>query len=76
MDITIKVSDQGGGVDRVTAEKMFQYLYTTSPSPSPIPPSSPPALPIHPPLPPHRVYKNLLPSPLPSLCPTGDKCLG
>ena len=34
MDITIKVSDQGGGVDRVTAEKMFQYLYTTSPSPS------------------------------------------
>merc|ERR1712029_253362 len=33
-DITIKVSDQGGGVDRVTAEKMFQYLYTTSPSPS------------------------------------------
>ena len=34
MDITIKVSDQGGGVDRVTAEKMFQYLYTTSPAPS------------------------------------------
>jgi len=34
MDITIKVSDQGGGVDRVTADKMFQYLYTTSPSPS------------------------------------------
>jgi len=34
MDITIKVSDEGGGVDRVTAEKMFQYLYTTSPSPS------------------------------------------
>lgn len=34
MDITIKVSDEGGGVDRATAEKMFQYLFTTSPSPS------------------------------------------
>lgn len=34
MDITIKVSDQGGGVPRLTAEKMFQYLYTTAPSPS------------------------------------------
>jgi hypothetical protein len=34
MDITIKVSDQGGGVDRLTAEKMFMYLYTTPPSPS------------------------------------------
>lgn len=34
MDITIKVSDQGGGVDRLKAEKMFQYLYTTAPKPS------------------------------------------
>lgn len=34
MDITIKVSDEGGGVSRLTAEKMFQYLYTTPPSPS------------------------------------------
>jgi len=34
MDITIKVSDQGGGVDRVTADKMFKYLFTTPPSPS------------------------------------------
>ena len=34
MDITIKVSDQGGGVDRMTADKMFKYLYTTPPSPS------------------------------------------
>jgi len=34
MDITIKVSDQGGGVDRLTAEKMFKYLYTTAPAPS------------------------------------------
>jgi len=30
-DITIKISDLGGGVDRSTAEKMFKYLYTTSP---------------------------------------------
>lgn len=30
-DFTIKISDQGGGVDRVTAEKMFYYLYSTNP---------------------------------------------
>jgi len=28
-DFTIKISDQGGGVDRVTVEKMFYYLYST-----------------------------------------------
>jgi len=33
-DITIKISDLGGGVDRSTAEKMFKYLYTTSPKAS------------------------------------------
>jgi len=33
-DITIKISDLGGGVDRTTAEKMFKYLYTTSPKAS------------------------------------------
>lgn len=33
-DITVKISDLGGGVDRTTAEKMFKYLYTTSPKAS------------------------------------------
>jgi len=33
-DITIKISDTGGGVDRVTTEKMWKYLYTTSPAAS------------------------------------------
>jgi len=33
-DITVKISDLGGGVDRATASKMFKYLYSTSPSPS------------------------------------------
>ena len=33
-DITIKISDQGGGVDRVTCEKIWKYLYTTTPRPS------------------------------------------
>eukprot|EP00091_Calanus_sinicus_P012832 TRINITY_DN28681_c0_g1_i1.p1 TRINITY_DN28681_c0_g1~~TRINITY_DN28681_c0_g1_i1.p1 ORF type:complete len:158 (-),score=23.57 TRINITY_DN28681_c0_g1_i1:55-528(-) len=33
-DITIKISDLGGGVDRTTSEKMFKYLYTTSPKAS------------------------------------------
>jgi len=30
-DITIKISDLGGGVDRVTSEKMWKYLYSTTP---------------------------------------------
>lgn len=30
-DITIKISDLGGGVDRVTCQKMWKYLYTTAP---------------------------------------------
>ena len=33
-DITIKISDLGGGVDRVRSEKMWKYLYTTNPRPS------------------------------------------
>ena len=33
-DITIKISDEGGGVDRVTCEKIWKYLYTTTPRPS------------------------------------------
>lgn len=30
-DITIKISDQGGGVERAASNKMFKYLYTTNP---------------------------------------------
>eukprot|EP00092_Neocalanus_flemingeri_P013144 GFUD01014163.1.p1 GENE.GFUD01014163.1~~GFUD01014163.1.p1 ORF type:complete len:452 (+),score=85.58 GFUD01014163.1:244-1599(+) len=30
-DITIKISDLGGGVDRASSDKMFKYLYSTSP---------------------------------------------
>ena len=30
-DITIKISDLGGGVDRVTCDRMWKYLYTTTP---------------------------------------------
>ena len=26
-----RVSDQGGGIDRATADKIFKYLYTTAP---------------------------------------------
>jgi len=33
-DITIKISDLGGGVDRVTSEKMWKYLYSTAPAAS------------------------------------------
>jgi len=33
-DITIKISDTGGGVTRATSEKMFKYLYTTAPKAS------------------------------------------
>ena len=33
-DITIKISDTGGGVDRVTSDKMWKYLYTTAPAAS------------------------------------------
>ena len=30
-DFTIKISDQGGGVDRATMDRMFLYLYSTKP---------------------------------------------
>ena len=33
-DITIKISDIGGGVDRDTADRMFKYLFTKQPRPS------------------------------------------
>lgn len=31
-DITIKVSDRGGGIRRATRGKIFQYMYSTAPS--------------------------------------------
>ena len=30
-DITIKVSDQGGGINRATRGKIFEYMFTTAP---------------------------------------------
>lgn len=32
-DVTIKISDQGGGVPRTDVEKLFNYMYTTAPKP-------------------------------------------
>ncbi|XP_037088380.1 pyruvate dehydrogenase (acetyl-transferring) kinase, mitochondrial-like isoform X2 [Pollicipes pollicipes] len=33
-DLTIKVSDQGGGVPRSVSDLLFQYMYSTAPKPS------------------------------------------
>ncbi|CAB4063083.1 PDK2_3_4 [Lepeophtheirus salmonis] len=33
-DVTIKISDQGGGIPYSITDKLFQYMYTTAPSPS------------------------------------------
>lgn len=33
-DLTIKVSDKGGGISRSTIELLFQYMYSTAPQPS------------------------------------------
>jgi pyruvate dehydrogenase kinase 2/3/4 len=32
-DVTIKISDQGGGVTRSDADKLFHYMYSTAPRP-------------------------------------------
>ncbi|TRY72503.1 hypothetical protein TCAL_00193 [Tigriopus californicus] len=32
-DVTIKISDRGGGIPRRLKKKIFQYLYTTAPNP-------------------------------------------
>lgn len=32
-DVTIKLSDRGGGIPRRLKDKIFQYLYTTAPDP-------------------------------------------
>ena len=31
-DITIKISDQGGGIPRASSGKVFNYMYSTAPS--------------------------------------------
>ena len=33
-DLTIKVSDQGGGIPRHVTDRLFKYLYSTAPRPS------------------------------------------
>ncbi len=33
-DVTIKISDQGGGISRATMDNLFHYLYSTAPRPS------------------------------------------
>ena len=32
-DVTIKVSDRGGGIPRSLRDHIFEYLYTTAPNP-------------------------------------------
>lgn len=34
-DLSIKLSDQGGGIPRSMSEQLFQYMYSTAPKPSP-----------------------------------------
>lgn len=34
-DLTIKVSDRGGGIPRSQSDLLFQYMYSTAPRPSP-----------------------------------------
>ncbi|TKR57856.1 hypothetical protein L596_030501 [Steinernema carpocapsae] len=33
-DVSIKISDRGGGVSRTILERLFNYMYTTAPPPS------------------------------------------
>ena len=33
-DVTIRVSDQGGGIPRRMTDTLFEYLYTTAPTPA------------------------------------------
>lgn len=32
-DVTVRISDQGGGVQRTDADKLFHYMYSTAPKP-------------------------------------------
>merc|ERR1719283_443137 len=40
-DVSIKVSDQGGGIPRHITDKLFQYLFSTAPRPSMTPTKAP-----------------------------------
>lgn len=40
-DLTIKVSDQGGGIPRHVTDRLFKYLYSTAPRPSMTPTKAP-----------------------------------
>ncbi|QQP56591.1 Pyruvate dehydrogenase kinaselike [Caligus rogercresseyi] len=40
-DITIKISDQGGGIPRSVTDHLFHYLFSTAPRPSMTPPRRP-----------------------------------
>lgn len=40
-DISLKISDQGGGIPRHITNKLFQYLYSTAPRPSMQPKKAP-----------------------------------
>lgn len=33
-DICVKISDQGGGIPRSSADQLFKYMYSTAPHPS------------------------------------------
>ena len=40
-DVTIKISDQGGGIPRHKTDRLFHYLFTTAPRPSMSPSQKP-----------------------------------
>merc|ERR1712038_1974804 len=40
-DLTIKISDQGGGIPRHITDRLFKYLYSTAPRPSMTPNKAP-----------------------------------
>merc|ERR1739844_380756 len=40
-DVTVKISDQGGGIPRHITNRLFQYLYSTAPRPSMQPKKAP-----------------------------------
>jgi len=40
-DLTIKISDQGGGIPRHVTDRLFKYLYSTAPRPSMTPNKAP-----------------------------------
>jgi len=34
MDVSVKISDQGGGIPHIVSQRMFHYLYSTAPRPT------------------------------------------